>query len=57
MATTTTTTTTTSTSNSTPIARYTSRCCVLLSGLGADELFAGYGRHRTTFKTRGLAAL
>jgi asparagine synthetase B (glutamine-hydrolysing) len=30
---------------------------VLLSGLGADELFAGYGRHRTTFKTRGWAAL
>ncbi|CEO94593.1 hypothetical protein PBRA_000378 [Plasmodiophora brassicae] len=32
---------------------YTSASRVLLSGLGADELFGGYGRHRTAFRRGG----
>ncbi|KAK9467279.1 asparagine synthase-domain-containing protein [Lipomyces arxii] len=35
--------------------RTTSR--ILISGLGADELFAGYMRHATEFKHRGYEAL
>lgn len=30
---------------------------VLLSGLGADELFGGYGRHHIAFSRRGYAGL
>lgn len=29
---------------------YTSKANILLSGLGADELFGGYGRHRRAFE-------
>jgi len=36
---------------------YRSRAKVFLSGLGADELFAGYGRHRTAFLKHGKDAL
>lgn len=36
---------------------YTTTARVLLSGLGADELFAGYTRHHTTYRREGLSAL
>lgn len=36
---------------------YTTTSRVLLSGLGADELFAGYTRHATAFKRGGFDAL
>lgn len=36
---------------------YSSPARVLLSGLGADELFAGYTRHATGFKRNGLTGL
>ncbi|CAD0082930.1 unnamed protein product, partial [Aureobasidium vineae] len=37
--------------------RYTSGAKVLLSGLGADELFGGYTRHDTAFRRHGFAGL
>ncbi|KAJ7597253.1 asparagine synthase-domain-containing protein [Mycena floridula] len=37
--------------------KYTSPAHVLLSGLGSDELFGGYGRHRTVFSTGGWASV
>lgn len=36
---------------------YTSPARVLLSGLGADELFGGYSRHLSAFQNRGYAGL
>jgi asparagine synthetase B (glutamine-hydrolysing) len=36
---------------------YTTAARVLLSGLGADELFGGYTRHATAFSRRGLPGL
>jgi asparagine synthetase B (glutamine-hydrolysing) len=36
---------------------YTSQARVVLLGHGADEVFGGYGRHRTAFKKGGLHAL
>jgi asparagine synthetase B (glutamine-hydrolysing) len=36
---------------------YTSHARVLLSGLGADELLGGYGRHRTAYKAGGWRAV
>jgi asparagine synthetase B (glutamine-hydrolysing) len=36
---------------------YTSPARVLLSGLGADELFGGYSRHLSAFQHRGYAGL
>lgn len=38
-------------------APYTSAARVLLSGLGADELFAGYTRHATAFARKGYQGL
>lgn len=38
-------------------APYTTSARVLLSGLGADELFAGYTRHATAFKRGGFESL
>ena len=37
--------------------RYTTSARVLLSGLGADELFAGYTRHGTAFLRHGFRGL
>ncbi|KAF2211445.1 hypothetical protein CERZMDRAFT_112547 [Cercospora zeae-maydis SCOH1-5] len=37
--------------------RYMSQARVLLSGLGADELFAGYTRHATAFRRQGYDGL
>jgi asparagine synthetase B (glutamine-hydrolysing) len=36
---------------------YTTSARVLLSGLGADELFAGYGRHGVSFNRYGFEGL
>lgn len=36
---------------------YTTPARVLISGLGADELFAGYTRHAAAFSRRGFAGL
>lgn len=36
---------------------YTTPSRILLSGLGADELFAGYARHATAFSRAGYAGL
>lgn len=36
---------------------YTTPARVLLSGLGADELFGGYTRHATAFNRNGFSAL
>jgi asparagine synthetase B (glutamine-hydrolysing) len=38
-------------------ATYTTTARVLLSGLGADELFAGYGRHGIAFARKGFHGL
>lgn len=38
-------------------AEYTSGAKVLLSGLGADELFGGYTRHDTAFRRHGFSGL
>ncbi|KAH8886904.1 hypothetical protein GQ53DRAFT_656993 [Thozetella sp. PMI_491] len=38
-------------------AQYTTPARVLLSGLGADELFGGYVRHATAFSRQGHAGL
>ncbi|QSZ28675.1 hypothetical protein DSL72_003175 [Monilinia vaccinii-corymbosi] len=38
-------------------ALYTTPARVLLSGLGADELFGGYTRHATAFNRNGVSAL
>lgn len=45
------------TSTDTNSAPYTTTARVLLSGLGADELFAGYGRHGVAFNRSGFAGL
>ena len=40
-----------------PATDYTTDARVLLSGLGADELFGGYTRHTTAFSRRGFQGL
>lgn len=40
-----------------PQEPYTTPARILLSGLGADELFAGYGRHVTAFRKGGYKTL
>jgi asparagine synthetase B (glutamine-hydrolysing) len=40
-----------------PPSPYTTPARVLLSGLGADELFGGYGRHGVAFEKQGYAGL
>lgn len=45
------------TATSTPTAVYKTPAKVLLSGLGADELFSGYNRHNIAFKTNSYAGL
>jgi asparagine synthetase B (glutamine-hydrolysing) len=37
--------------------KYTTPARVLLSGLGADELFGGYVRHATAYERRGFSGL
>ena len=39
------------------ISRYTTPARVLISGLGADELFGGYGRHSVAFNKSGYPGL
>ncbi|CDJ48167.1 hypothetical protein, conserved [Eimeria brunetti] len=39
------------------ISTYTVQSTVFLMGSGADEIFGGYGRHRTANLTKGLEAL
>ncbi|ROW04419.1 hypothetical protein VMCG_05032 [Cytospora schulzeri] len=48
---------TTSTSTSSSAPPYTTPARVLLSGLGADELFGGYQRHATAFSRAGYPGL
>ncbi|KAH0590489.1 hypothetical protein H2248_000636 [Termitomyces sp. 'cryptogamus'] len=36
---------------------YTSPACVLLNGLGSDELLGGYGRHRSAYNSGGWQAV
>jgi len=48
--------TATSSLNATPVP-YATPARVLLSGLGADELFGGYTRHATAFNRRGFTGL
>ncbi|ETN46560.1 uncharacterized protein HMPREF1541_00745 [Cyphellophora europaea CBS 101466] len=40
-----------------PVPSYTTPARVLLSGLGADELFGGYSRHAAAFSRAGFAGL
>ncbi|KAF8455130.1 asparagine synthase-domain-containing protein [Terfezia claveryi] len=40
-----------------PSKQYATPARILLSGLGADELFAGYARHETAFRREGYDAL
>lgn len=40
-----------------PEDNYTTSARILLSGLGADELFAGYGRHGVSFNRSGFEGL
>lgn len=43
--------------NNGPVEPYTTTARVLLSGLGADELFGGYQRHEVAFARRGYPGL
>ena len=43
--------------NKTNIDHVTSHAKILISGVGADEQMAGYGRHRTTYQRGGYEAL
>ncbi|KAL1868197.1 hypothetical protein Plec18167_008390 [Paecilomyces lecythidis] len=45
------------TGDATQTAPYSTSARVLLSGLGADELFAGYGRHEVAFSRDGFKGL